>query len=245
MTLLELIYRVRLRLDDTGGSTGEIPVGFSAFWESDDSGCLWSNEELVAYANAACMELAHRVPIVDSSDTELARITLRAGTAKYPIDPRVLSIDSVVLASTGIPLVKLANAQERSEWSDPTDIRFNNPTDVQQYREDLDALTLTVYATPTATDTLLLSVKRLSLEALTWAQRSADIEDFPLHLQESLVSWMCMQALLKRDADTFDKDLAGYFQGQFTDQVGPRIQFKHASILKEVAGRRLRSRTYY
>lgn len=245
MTLLELIHRIRSRLDDLGGDTGVVPVGFSYYYEADDSGCLWKNDELVGYANAACMELAHRLPIRDAEDNELTRIRLRPGTARYPIDPRILAIDSVVLASSGLPLVKIHDAQDRSQWNDPLSTQFAGPTEVQQYREDLDGFILTVYATPTVADTLILVIRRLPLEPLTWAQRKQEIEEFPPHLQEALISWACMQAYQKRDADTFDREQAGYWQGQFSDQVGPRINFKHAKILKDVAGVRLRSRIYY
>lgn len=245
MTLLELIHRVRSRLYDLGGDTGVVPVGFSYYYEADDSGCLWKNDELVGYANAACMELAHRLPIQDAEDNELTRITLRPGTARYPIDPRILAIDSVVLASSGLPLVKIHDAQDRSQWNDPRDTTYSEPSIVQQYRDDTDAMTLTVYATPTVVDTLILVIKRLPLEPLTWAHRKWEIEEFPPHLQEALISWACMQALLKRDSDTYDKEAAGYHQGQFSDMVGPRINFRHARILKDVAGKRLRSRTYY
>lgn len=245
MTLYELIARVRARLDDFGGDTGDIPTGFTSFWEADDSGCSWKNEELVSYAKAACMELAHRIPIRDSTDSEVTRIYLYPGVAQYDVDPRVLAIDSVVLESTNTPLVKIANAQERDRWVDPRDTTYADPQVVQQYREDLDAPTLTVYATPTVADTLLLAVRRLPLTTLTWARRMQDNIEFAPHLQEALINWMCMQAYLKHDADTHDRELAGYFQGQFTDQVGPRVNFKHAQILKDVAGTRLRTRTQY
>jgi hypothetical protein len=245
MTLLELITRVRQRLDDFGGDTGSVPTGFTYYWESDDSGCLWKNDELVSYANASAMELAHRIPITDSSESEVARITLKPGVARYSIDPRVLAIDSVTLASTQTPLLKIHDAQERSQWSDPQDQTYADASTVQHYRDDLDALSLTVYATPTVADTLWMTVRRLPLDTLTWVGRSQEMEEFPPHLHEALINWMCMQALLKRDADTFDKESAGYFQGQFTDQVGHRVNFKHAKILKDVAGKRLRTRAYW
>lgn len=245
MTLLDLISRIRQRLDDLGGDTGTIPPNYSHYWEADDAGCLWKNAELVNFVNAACMELAHRLPIHDAENNELTRITLRPGTARYPIDPRILAIDSVVLASSGVPLVKIHDAQDRSSWSDPLDTTYNAPSVVQQYRDDTDAMTLTVYATPTTTDTLILVIRRLPLEPLTWAQREWEIEEFPPHLQEALMDWCCMLAYQKRDSDTANPELAGYWQGQFSDRVGPRVSFAHQRILKDVAGKRLRSRTYY
>jgi len=245
MTLLELIHRLRQRLDDFGGDTGTVPDGFTYYWEADDAGALWKNAELLNYLNSAANELAHRLPIHDSSDNETTRIALRTGQARYDIDPRILAIDSAILASSSVPLVKLSEAKERSQWSDPQDTAFKEPSIVQQYRCDFDDHILTVYATPTTSDTLYLAVRRLPLEPMTWASRKQDIEEFPEYKQEALIEWACMQAYLKRDADTYDKEASGRHQGLFTDMVGPRIQFKHAQVLKETAGTRLRVRAYY
>jgi hypothetical protein len=245
MTLLDLIARVRQRLDDQGGDTGTAPATYTYYWEYDDAGTLWKNAELVAYANAACMELAHRVPIRDSGDNETTRIALRSGTARYEIDPRILEITRVVLASTETPLIKIANAQERSQWNDPYAQTYADPSTVAQYTDDLDALTLTVFATPTTSDTLWLAVKRLPLEPLTWSGRKSEEPEFASHHQEALIEWVCSLALMKRDSDTQDKEAAGYHQGRFTDMVGPRVDFRQAKVLKDVAGVRLRTRAYY
>lgn len=245
MTLLELIYLARQRLDDYGGDTGTVPQNYTYYWEADDTGALWKNAELVAYANAACNELAHRIPIVDSTTVDVTQIDLEIGTATYAIDPRVLAIDSVVLASTGVPLVKIHDAQERSQWSDPLDQTYADASVVQHYRDDLDAASLTVYATPTMTDTLRMTVRRLPLDSWTWADRKNEIEEFPSRYHDALVNWVCMLAYLKRDADTMNYEASGRHQGLFSDAVGPRVNFKHMKILKDVAGKRLRTRAYW
>lgn len=246
MTLLELIFRVRTRLDDLGGDTGTVPPGYTYYWEYSDAGRLWTNAELVGYINSARNELAQRLPIVDSTTEDLVQIALVADTATYDVDYRILAIDSVVLGSTGTPLVKLSDANDRSAWQDPYSTTWTGPSTVSQYRFDLNDYTLTVYATPTESDTLLLSVRRLPLDELLWTHRSWELDEpVATHQQLALVDWVCMQAYLKRDTDTFNADLAGRHQGLFTDAVGPRIQFTQAAVRKEVAGARLRTRAYY
>lgn len=246
MTLLELIFRVRTRLGDLGGDTGTVPAGNTYYWEYSDTGCLWKNAELVGYINSARNELAQRLPIVDSTTTEIAQITLAANRATYDVDSRILAVDSVVLDSTGEPLVKLSDANDRSYWQDPYDTTWTEPSTVSQYRFDRDDYTLTVYATPTESDTLSLSVRRLPLYDVRWSSRKAELDEpVATHQQLALIDWVCMQAYLKRDTDAFNADLAGRHQGLFTDAVGPRIQFTQAAIRKEVAGARLRTRAYY
>jgi hypothetical protein len=245
MTLLELIYRARLRLDDLGGDTGTPSAPYTYYFEEDDSGCLWGNQELISYVNSARNEFAHRLPLRDSTTEELTEITLMADVATYAIDPRILAIDSVVLASTGEPLFKLSDADDRSLWRDPYDTSYNEPTSVEQYRTDFNDYILTVYATPTEEDTLNLAVRRLPLDTLLWEDANLEIAEPAARYHEALLEWVCMQAYLKRDADTFNAELAGRHQGLFTDAVGPRIQFSHAAVRREVAGKRLRTRAYY
>lgn len=240
MNLLGWVARLRQRLDDEGGNTGTVPSGYTYFWEADDSGPLWKNAELVRYLDTACSELAHRVPIVDDSDNETTSIPITAGRERYAIDPRVLAIDNITLGSTGVALFKDARAATAAAT-----LAAGNPTTVWSYREDFATLTLTLINTPTANDTLYLTVRRLPLDSLDWSQRTTQEPEFPAHLQESLLDWACMQAYMKRDADAQNMELAGYFQGQFTDRVGPRISFQLAQVHKEVAGVRLRCRTNY
>lgn len=245
MVLLDLVARLRQRLDDEGGDTGTVPVGYTYYWESDDSGCLWRNAELVRFCDAACMELAYRVPVVDSEDNETTRIYLYPNTARYAIDSKVMAIDAVVLNSTGAVLSKIADADSRNQQYD-RDTTYSSPDAVKWYRDDMSTLQLTLFATPTVADVLKLTVRRLPLETLDWTQRKVQEPEFPPQLQEALLDWACMQAYLKRDSDTTNMELAGYFQGQFTDRVGPRVSFQLAQIHKEVAGVRIRTRaTYY
>lgn len=247
MTLLDLIYHIRLRLDDEGGSTGAVPAGYIYYWESDDAGCLWKNSELVSYLNSANRELGLREPLVShhTAEIDVNRVTLASGVAVYSLDPAVLAVDHVVLESTGLPLVKIADAQVRSMYGDPNTPTYKDPSEVQQYRDDLDRHTLTVYATPTATDRLLMTVRHLPLCSFAWASRKSQTSEYSERFDDALIDWACHLALLKRDADTYDADASDKYRGLFTDRVGPRIDFHHARVRQEVAGRRLRTTGYY
>lgn len=241
MTLLELVYRLRLRLDDMGGDTGTVPAGYTWFFESDDKGCLWNNLELTSFLDSAQTELARRVPIRDNT---FPTITLTPGKARYDIDPLILAIDSAVLGSTGLPLIKLSDAKDRNQNLEG-DLTFADPTTVSQYRTDFDEYVLTVYATPLVADTLTLAVKRLPLEPFAWADRKTQEPEHPPQYMDALLDWATSLAYRKRDADTQNIDMAGFYQGQFTNAVGSRIDFQHSEKLKAVAGVRLRSRSQW
>ena len=245
MTLLELVRRLRVILDDEGGDTGAAPDGYTYYWEADDTGPLHSNESLTRYVNAACIELARRVPIRDRAESDATVIDLEIGVSRYLFSDRLLAIDEVLLESTGEPLTRIANATvwSRLELLGTVTETFDC---VSQYRVDFDQRTITVYDTPTAADSLLLSVRRLPLVDLTWDDReNAESIEFSDDYADALVDWAASLAFRRRDADTYNVELAGYHQGQFSDAVGPRIDFRHQRTLLDVSGTRLRSRTYY
>ncbi len=244
MTLLELVYRLRLRLDDFGGNTGTVPYGYTYYWEYDDSGPLCKNLELCTYLSSAQTELARRVPLRDSEPSDVTSLALDAAVARYAIDPRILAIDSVVLESSGLPLVKLADAKDRNQYLDG-DLTFADPTTVCQYRADFDEYFLTVYSTPTEADTLRLAVRRLPLVAFDWSDRDNQEAEHADQYLDALLDWATSLAYRKRDVETQNIEMAGFYQGQFTDSVGPRINFQHSQKLKDVAGVRLRSRSQW
>lgn len=245
MVVRELMLALRELLYDIS-DTGEPPAnsGCVYYWEYDDRDLLWTNKELLRYLNDACDELARRAPIHDSGRSSLTRVTMTPGTSRYPISERLLAIDDVLLDSTRAPLEKLSDAKEFNFRFDG-DRRHVDPEQVQYYREDFDERVLTVYAAPTARDTLLLSVRRLPAEPLRWEQRACQEPEFPEHIQPTLLQWAASLAYRKRDTDTNNIELAGFHQGQFTSAVGPQINFQAQRIRKDLAGQRVRTRAYY
>lgn len=94
MNLRELVLALRRDiLDDLLGDV-EDPCA----WESEDTGLLWKNAELVRHVNEAQREFARRRPIEDSITTAICRIPVYQGTSEYVIDPRVLHVDRVRFA---------------------------------------------------------------------------------------------------------------------------------------------------
>lgn len=245
MTLLELMATLRSRLGDTGDDTDiTIPPGYVYGWEVDSHGLKWSNDQLIECLNAACEELALRVPIRDFAQSSATHIAIVSGQARYALNPRILMLDDVLLASTDAPLQKFSDADVRNgrlgEAEQPP------PCGVIGYRGDLDQGYITLYPTPTASDTLLLWARRTPLAPWDWAQRQTQTSEFPESLDRALLDWACKEAFSIDDSEVYNMEMAGYFQGQFSQRVGPRVNLRVRQVLNEVAGKRLRTTpTYY
>lgn len=222
MTPLSLIYDCRLRMDDTGGDTGTTPTGFSYYWEAEDRGCLIKNAEWISYLNAAHREIAVRTNCYrDGSESEICQIRVKAGTKSYDIDPRILTIEDVLLDSVGLSLTKTLLDDHRRQANHRTMV--GTPT---TYIEENRPFRLTLFPIPIADDTLYLTVYRLPLEDMTWAARKSDLDEPTEWLRETLIQGTLSYAYQKRDADTGDGGRQKFHAMEFEKLVGKPVDYK-------------------
>lgn len=220
-TLLDIIYDVRLRADDLGGDTGTVPAGYTYYFEYSDARALFKNVELVRYLNAAHREIAVRTRCYRDTDSSLCKITVTAGTAVYEYDRLILSVEEVLLGSTGQPLpkIQLRDLRPLQDSDDTT----GTPT---HYLEENAPFRLMLHPTPDVADVLYLTVYRLPLEEWTWAQRKMPIDEPPEQLREALIQGALMYAYQKRDADTEDGGRQAFHAREFERLVGPAVNFR-------------------
>jgi hypothetical protein len=235
MTPLDLVSDCRLRMDDTGGDTGTVPTGFTYYWESDDRGCLVKNEEWIRYLNNAHREIAVRTNCYrDSAENEICQIKVKHNVRLYDIDPRILTIEDVRLASTGMSLVKTALRDYQLTYN-AYNVTAAAPT---HYLEENRPFRITLYPTPflqtsplpdplpASIDTLYLTVYRLPLDELTWAGRTGELDEPTESMREMMVQGALMLAYQKRDADTGDVNRQKFHQQEFERLVGLPVDFK-------------------
>jgi len=221
MTPLSLVYDIRLRSDDLGGDTGAAPAGFTYFWEFDDSSCLFKNAELIQYLNNTHREIAIRTHCYRDTEAELCQINVWAGTAIYELDQRILSIEDVLLNSTGISMIKtqLRDHRETADHRTTT----GTPT---HYLEENKPFRLALYPIPVVADKLYLTVYRLPLEEMTWAGRKSDVDEPPEQLREALIQGALSYAYQKRDADTVEAGRQRFHSHEFENLVGKPVDYR-------------------
>lgn len=233
MTLLELVHRLRQRLDDTGGDTGSPPTGYSSYSEYDDSGNLWKNDELTRLINDARIEFTRRNPIVDSENFTLM---LRPGVPTYELELPVLAVQRVYSAQQQRPLTKTFFEEADQQSSSPP---------ARYYIENLQTHRLTILGTPVEADTLTLTVERLVLDPLTWARRKTDDEEIDAQWAGALVEYVAHLCYLKRDADTFSVDLSALALQAFDRMVGPSRSAVDLAWSRGLSDRKPRARAQF
>jgi hypothetical protein len=94
MKLQQIIDQFRIEADDMGGSF--VPI------EGVEPAYLFSNAELIMYANEAEEEAAIRSKLIwEGTSTHLTQIDVRAGVMSYPLDDRMFEINYAEMQSLG------------------------------------------------------------------------------------------------------------------------------------------------
>ncbi len=242
MYLLGLIESIRVRLDDQGGDAGTIPAGYYAYWQYDDTSCLWKNKELVGYLKAALLEVAGRAPwtaegtIGDHLGVP-TRLTVKALNPEITLHISTLAIEQVRLVSSGLILTKATSSQLEKiggdEWATLTGV----PT---HYVEPIRGL-IRLYPIPSSADEVRLVVRRRTLDEFEWTDVATEeapyleLSDIPEDLREALVVGVCKLAYLKNDADTINIQLSQEYERQFTAMVGPVVSWRQKEARRENA----------
>lgn len=176
---------------------------------------LWSDRELIEYADDAQNEACRRARLLlDSEDATVCRIVLEAGTAVYALDPRVIRVERAIVAGDVMPLrMCLRRHVDRMlpGWEDMT----AGPPEV--LIPDWQSRSIRLVPAPEQAGTLRLTVVRLPLVALN------DLDDepeIPEHFHRNLRHWIIHRAYLKRDSETFDEQASMKALAWFTEEFG-------------------------
>lgn len=235
MTLEELVENARRRLEDLGGDMEGLD------WKTDDSSLLWSNDDLVRYANEAENEFCRRRPILDSETASVCELAVTAGTGVYAYSPLIVEIKRAKLDTRPEPLAKVTTNwldheyQTWEDWESDPWYLIDDETDGK----------LRIVAPPTVDDTLRMTVGRRPLQAMTWVNRATDTPEIPEQHHNDLLHWMLHLAYLKDDAETYDPTKSAGFAGLFTNEVGPPISAEDERKKRRRSHLKNRVRTHY
>lgn len=235
MTLKELILAARGRLDDLGGDLESFD------WETEDSALLWTNDDLTRYANEAENEYCRRRPILDSETAAVCQIAVTAGTGVYALDARVVRVKRAKLSTEREVLSKVTKNwldYEYQGWEEWT-------SDPWYYIDDETDQKLRIVSPPKVDGNLDMTVGRLPLDPMLWADRDTVSPEIPEQHHNDLLHWMLHLAYLKADSETYDPRKATGYRDLFTTEVAPQISAEDERNRRRRTNLRTHVRTYY
>lgn len=167
---------------------------------------LWSDEEIISYANEAQFQYCRDVRgIADTVTPEITIVRIVPGSADVKLDSRVLQVRSVYATNQQRELTPLTEVDYRRRGQS-----------ARPYAYTLDETDgyISFDCTPAEGDVLRLSVFRLPLEELTGPSDELEV---PVQHHMSLMAWMEHLAYLKPDSETYDKRKSDDASSRFQD----------------------------
>ena len=240
LTLEQLATLFRQRVDDLPGDI----VDTTKPWQNDDSGLLWSNDEICQYADEAQQELFIRRHKKDNTTVAVTQITVVASTATYAFDKRILGIERVKFIDSAADEFVLDKTTHQTLDLLRTNWQKDGDGVVDEYIEDFENREITLYRTPKLAGTLFLTVRRLPIARLSRTLRHKLLEADD-ETQYDLLDWMMFRAYLKRDAETENADLAGIHKTLFDERVGERPSAHLQQVRRQERNIDRRVRTHF
>ena len=191
---------------------------------------LWEDCFLLNMLNEAEREAADRAKLLYDDSLAVA-VTVKAGKARYAIDPHIIDIERAALTADGDRrpplLLKLFDRMEldwrtppRSKheaglpWGRPFGLVFDGKHEVE------------IVPGPRRDGRLLLGVHRLP-----WADFDMDAEpEIPCVHHASLVDWALFRAFSIPDADEANEQLATFYLNRFEQYFGRRIDARKRRV---------------
>lgn len=182
---------------------------------------LWSDSELYRYINDAQIQFCKREGGIRDATSAVTQVAVAIGEAFADISPSILTIRQATRASDGreIEILNLENIQQMHAHA--TDYGALASPSAMNTAGPLEAVILGMEAfkvrwvhIPVAADTVNLVVDRMALTPVTGA--NIDLEIAEEH-HEHLLLWMKHRALLKQDAETYDKGRSDQFRSAFEE----------------------------
>lgn len=177
---------------------------------------LWSNEEICLYLTDAVNEACTRAGLIEDRITPaVCSITTVADTDSYALHGSIhkikrVAIGGYALAETSVEQLDGALPGWEAQSGEPV-----------MYIVD-GGKYLRLIPTPDKVYSVAMTVYRVPIEDITTDDLDMEPE-IPAYLHMQLMPWVYRCALLKQDAETFDKARAAEYEGMFTASFGFRI----------------------
>jgi hypothetical protein len=177
---------------------------------------LWSDDELVGHL-AEAEEKACRSSLLlrDFTTAEVCKLSLNTVKQGYDLDPRVIFVRRLTVATRTLPLAKASYRD--FDGCEPGWIGRTGTPD--KWCLDFESQKVWFNRKPTAADIATMLVVRTPLVSLSVTKLAASPEiAAPYH--RPLHHWACYRAFSKSDSDAEDSDKAAFHYNAFIAEFG-------------------------
>jgi len=181
--------------------------------DNSTSDRLWSQLELLEYAQDAENEACERADLIIDTESSLTNITIIASTGTYGIASTVISVRSAMLSTGTEPLMETSE-----KVLDLSVSGWRTVTGTPRSYVMTPTNKIILYPMPSAVSVLNMTVSRFPNTPMTLTG-SPEVDS---RYHQGLVLWMCYRAYLKNDSETLNTDKAADYLKLFEKYFGPK-----------------------
>jgi len=174
---------------------------------------LWSQAEILEYAQDAENEACERLDLIIDSSSSLTSISVNTSTGTYGLAATITNILSIKLDSGSEPLMETSE-----RVLDNTEPGWRTNTGTPRSYVKTPTNNIIIYPIPTSADTVNMTVSRFPNTPMT-VNGSPEID---ARYHAGLLEWILHRAYMKNDSETLNVDKAMDHKKKFEEFFGPK-----------------------
>ena len=180
---------------------------------------LWSDEELIEFANDGEEQACRRARLLLESTTDsVCSISFTAGDSPVlTLSPLILDIRSVRWVGRTSALVPRLTARMDEEYPGWEALAVQPQQQPSVYVTDVQTQAIRLHPTPGLSGTVAMQVFRLPIDKMA---ALGDEPSIPVYAHRGLLQWMLYRAYAKQDADSLDAGKAKNAYSLFVQEYG-------------------------
>lgn len=178
---------------------------------------LVSDETALRYLNEAQLEASRRAHLLVDSTSPASQACVSLGDSVVSIDPRIISIRRMRLASETNQLRKV-RSREMDDCIPGWDAETSQSTPIYAVM-DYGTNQLYLYPTPSVADDLLMTVVREPVNTLA---ADTDVPEIAPRWNQGLIEWMKFRSYINDDSELFNEKQAARALATFEQEFGPK-----------------------
>lgn len=197
--------------------------------EADDNAIppFVADADLFDFANEAEEEACRRAHLLrDSTTSAVCTVAVTAGDPVITLHASIIDVLRVRMASETVPL-QIVPQDEMDRVNVGWDTMTGKPRAVVTGR---DTGKLRLWPSPTANETLTLTVTRLPVAAMNDPE---DTPEIPAQYHRALAQWMLYRVFSIRDSELFDPNKAATALAKFEQEFGKRQSARNEAWRRE------------
>jgi hypothetical protein len=174
---------------------------------------LWSQAELLEYAQDAENEICERIEAIVDNTSALTSIAVNTSTGSYGLSNTVVNVKSARMEGGTFPLM-----QTSEPVMDLTYVNWRTSTGTPRSFMKTPTNNIIIHPIPDTADTILMTVSRFPNTPMT-VNGSPEID---ARYHEGLLLWMIHRAYMKNDSETLNVDKAKDYKKKFEEFFGQK-----------------------